>query len=503
MCVFGLLKKYSLTFLAVIIIMPQLCAQQVPHFHHVFINPMIYNPSLTGFTPNTNAFFMRKQRYMSNEGGNIVNALTVDGGLWENKLGLGFSIFSDVFGNVSTTGGNIQASYKVRFSEKTYMGFGIAAGAQDLRINFNQAIVKDPNDPLLNNGVAARKINFNAAAGLFLQAKDFQLGFAVPQLLGSTVKLTQLLNDGTVIMGSSYTYARHFIAHARYDIKITDKPLLYVGPLAMAKYVPGAPIQYDGGIVVDLKNIGWISALYKANYAITPSIGFRIKKNLYIGYAYDLVLNSTKNLSGINQEILLGYSFAGTKEDTKIKKQLEEALAEQERLRMELAAKIKNLDSLSADYDKQRKEIMDRMDEMERIYNDSIAKLNALLAQKDKDLAEAKNKQGIEKTDKSNKNFDDSRIKQSKDDYFIELDDTDAPQGFYVVFGAYKDPARADEQFNKYKSDFPEARIIYNKRNGLRYVIFKYSTDKMPIFETHARAKDKGLQKAWILNYKR
>ena len=502
MRVISVLKKYFFVLLVVLFTTSSLLAQQVPHFHHVFINPMVYNPSLTGFTANTNAFFMRKQRYMSNEGGNIVNALTVDGGLWENKLGLGFSIFSDVFGNVSTTGGNIQASYKVRFSEKTFMGFGIAAGAQDLRINFNQAIVRDPNDPLLNNGVAARKINFNAAAGLFLQAKDFQFGVAVPQLLGSTVKLTQLLNDGTVIMGSSYTYARHFIGHARYDIKITEKPLLYVSPLAMAKYVPGAPIQYDGGIVVDFKNIGWISTLYKANYAVTPSIGFRIKKSLYIGYAYDVVLNTTKNLSGINQEILLGYSFAGTKDDTKLKKQLEDALAEQERLRMELAAKIKSLDSLSADYDKQRRDIMARMDEMERNYNDSIAKLNALLVQKDKDLAEAKTKQ-VEKTNNKNKNFDDSRIKQSKDDYFIELDDSDAPQGYYVVFGAFKDAARADEQFNKYKADFPDARIIYNKRNGLRYIIFKYSTERMQVFETHARAKDKGLQKAWILNYTR
>jgi hypothetical protein len=55
----------------------------------------------------------------------------------------------------------------------------------------------------------------------------------------------------------------------------------------------------------------------------------------------------------------------------------------------------------------------------------------------------------------------------------------------------------------RYKNDFPEARIILNKRNGYKYIIFKYSTQPAPVFEVLNKAKSAGLSKAWILQYSR
>lgn len=489
-------------------------AQQIPAYHHYFLNGMVYNPAATGYYTSTNAFFMRSQRNMDFEGGNVVNALTVDGSLYENKLGLGISLYSDVMGASSGTGGNLSGSYKIKFSESSYMRFGISAGVEDHRINFNQAVVKDPNDKQLNNLNAGRKFVANAAAGLLFQLKKLQIGFAVPQLLGTTSDFKALVNDGSS-NGGAYTFERHFVGHARYDISIGEKLGLTVSPFGMAKYVPGAPFQYDAGAVIDFRDFIWVNGTYKSGYAVTAALGVKIKKSICIGYAYDIVMNSTKSYAGINQEILVGYRFPVKGGDnSKEKKELEEAKKENERLKNELLVKQTQNDSLAAVDSKNRAEAAEKMtqkekemNEMETVKNDTINKLKEKLAKNNTGKPE------VVTNDKrndnplppppppTNNNFDQSQIKRSENDYFVELDGTDSPQGLYVVFGAFSKDEGAQNQLSRYKKDFPDARIITNRRNGYKYIIFKYADQQAPAFETLGKAQRMGLNKAWILNY--
>lgn len=483
-------------------------AQQIPAYHHYFLNGMVYNPAATGYYTSTNAFFMRSQRNMDFEGGNIVNALTVDGSLFENKLGLGISLYSDVMGASSGAGGNISASYKIKFSEESYMRFGVAAGGEDHRINFNQAIVKDPNDKQLNNGNPGRKFVANASAGLLFQIKKLQIGVSVPQLLGLKSDFKALINDGSS-NGGSYTFERHFVGQLRYDFSLGEKLGLTLSPFAMAKYIPGAPFQYDGGLVVDFRDFVWINGTYKSGYAVTAAIGFKIKKSICIGYAYDVVMNSTKSYAGINQEILVGYRFPVKGGDnSKEKKELEEARKENERLQQELLVKQSQNDSIAALDRKNRAEAADKyskketeMSEMEKTKNDSINKLNELLSKKNEVRPENTVKNDVVPPKNDPPVIDNSQIKRSENDYFVELDQSDSPQGLYVVFGAFSKDEGAQEQLNRYKKDFPEARMIINRRNGYKYIVFKYANRPEPVFEVLNKAKSQGLNKAWILQY--
>lgn len=490
-------------------------AQQIPAYHHYFMNGMVYNPAATGYFTSTNAFFMRNQRNMDFEGGNVVNALTVDGSLFEHKLGLGISLYSNEMGASSGAGGNISASYKVNFSEESYMRFGIAGGMEDHRINFNQAIVKDPNDKQLNNGVAGRAFVANASAGLLFQIKKFQLGLSVPQLLGLKSSFKALLNDGSA-NGGSHTFERHFIGQLRYDFSLGDKLGLTLSPFAMAKYIPDAPFQYDAGFVADFRDFVWLNGTYKADYAVTAAVGFKIKKSICIGYAYDVVLNSTKSYAGINQEILVGYRFPVKGGDnSKEKKELEEARKENERLQRELLVKQTEVDSVSAQDRRNRAEAAEKyskkeaeMQEMEKVKNDTIDKLKEQLAKKQETRPENTVKNDVKNTTDNNPKNDPPKynnpdIKRSENDYFIEMDQSDSPQGLYVVFGAFSNDELAQNQLTRYKKDFPEARMIQNKRNGYKYIIFKYANQPAPVLDVLSKARSQGLSKAWILQYVR
>jgi type IX secretion system PorP/SprF family membrane protein len=475
-------------------------AQQIPAYHHYFINGMAFNPAATGYHTTTNAYLMRNQRNLGFEGGNIVNALTVDGSLFENKLGLGISLYSDVIGASSAAGAMLSGSYKVNFSESTFLRFGIAAGAEDYRINYNQAIVKDPNDVELNSFYPSRKIVANVNAGILLQVKKFQFNFSVPQLLGINSELKAMINDGSQT-GGGHTFDRHFVGMMRYDFEFSEKLGLKLTPIAMLKFIPGADIYYEGGVTADFRDFVWVNGTYKSGYAVTASAGFRIKKSIVIGYAYDVVLNSSKSLAGINQEILVGYRFPVTSNGKNNDKELDEAKKQIEKLNSDVAVKTKENDSIATKSRADKIAADEAFTKMETEKNDTINKLKDQLAKK-KDIVTPPLALDTAKKTPPVK-FDNSQIKKSENDYFLELDNSDSPQGLYVVFGAYSKEEGAQTQYNKYKSAFPESRIIINQRNGYRYIIFKYANQPGPVFETKNKAHQMGLTKAWILNYVR
>lgn len=479
--------SYYLTFL-LLLVSGILKAQQLPLYNQLYVNPFVFNPSLAGYPEKTNAYLIRNQKYLGFDGGNVTNILTVNGRVFSDKLGLGMTVFNDQMGITTAQGAGLSFSYRLKLKEEAFLGFGISAGITDRRFDLNAVVVQDVDDPTLDlSSFPARKAYPDATAGLYLQWKKFQFGFSVPQLIGNDLKFT---NDGNHIL------ERHYMAHATYDWIVSVPLNLSIIPFARVAYIPGAPLHYEGTVIADMKNIGWISASYKSNYAAAASCGIRIKQNLILGYSYSFIINTTKSYGATNQEILLGYTF-GVKGNDKEKKALEEALAENERLKQELMKKQQANDSIA----KNNQELQEKLREQEQYYNDTIAKLNEELRKLRENAG--KTKDTISEIKANNPNDNDPRIRNSKDDHFTELDKTtDSPKGYYVIDGAFSKLENAETHFNEIKGSFPEARIIFNHRNGLYYILLTYSDDKNKVFQTHNKAKAMGEEKAWILNYR-
>ena len=93
-------------------------------------------------------------------------------------------------------------------------------------------------------------------------------------------------------------------------------------------------------------------------------------------------------------------------------------------------------------------------------------------------------------------------IKVSEDDHFLELDKSESEKGYYVITGAFGKVQYAERMLANVKEDFPNARIIFNERNQLNYVLLNYSLDKYVVFNDSKKALGLGYKKAWILQYK-
>ena len=449
-----------------------LFAQQTPLYNQYYVNPFVYNPSYVGFNPGTSVTLIRNQKWTDYNGGFITNYATFGALLKDEKSGIGLDLYSDYVGITSKLKAHLAYSYNIKLNETMNLRAGLSAGVVDNRINFGEAVVADNNDPLLSNSpLVNRKTSFDVNVGLNYTWTNFQFGIAVPQVVGH-----KLFYDSLKTL--SYALNRQFIANTSYKYIINQDKGISITPDLLAIFTPNLPLNYNGSLIFEWEKYGWIAGTYKSNYAIGINLGINMVKNLKIGLAYDVQINEVAAYNNLpNFEILLHYNIPQfSKRDTIIERDTIIKIVETE---ITVEKPVINMDSIMA-LNKRIKELEDSL----KLQPKSVTPSKTIQTTKD----------GVS-------------IKTNADDHFIEiLDNSDSPDGYYVVVGAFGRKDLAEKLLNFSKSEFPDARLIYNERNDLHYVILYYSTDfnKAKAAYSKSRTLEGGrFYKAWVLDYHR
>jgi type IX secretion system PorP/SprF family membrane protein len=310
------MKKISLTLLLIASFAIKSYSQQIPLFGQYYINPFIYNPSLTGQDKQTKIFLIHRNQWSSLPGAPVTNIFSVDAPIFGNKLGVGINLSNDVSGLLTRTGILGSISYRARLTDNNYILFGIGLGILNNTIDFSRAIVHDPNEASIQ-GQNGQKTGIDASFGATYLYKKLEVGFAMPQ---STASSFQYVN-GTDAR-SSYTLFRLYQGTLKYSFDLNKSRNIVAYPLVMIR-VPqaNAPIQLDVNGVIDWKSVGWIGATYKKDYGFSLNAGLRYK-GLHIGYMYDIPSNSIASYAGMTNEILIGYAFGNRYNDDDTQKRL-------------------------------------------------------------------------------------------------------------------------------------------------------------------------------------
>lgn len=347
-------------------------AQQVGMYEHAFFKPMVYNPAFTGNSESTNAMLLSRSQWSDFKGAPRLNLFSLDGNFMDNKMGAGITLISDRKGISNRIGGAINYSYRLNFNDNAYMRFGVAVGVIDQTINFSKALVEDGSDPTLF-GDSQRNTAFDINAGIAFIWKGLELGVSAPQLAGNNVNY---VDDTTV--RAHYAQVRHYLGMLKYSIPLSKDKGIFIVPQALVRYTPNAPLQYDGTLNFEWKDEVWIGATYKSDYAVSAHAGICVHKQLYIGYAYDIILGDLSKYSGSSQEIMVNFKFGKNKrEDAPVPvEETKPAVNE---------AYQKRLDSLQSVI----KEDQDKISENSR----QLKQLNDKLDQQAKEIQQAKAQQ--------------------------------------------------------------------------------------------------------------
>ncbi len=296
------MKKLSISLVLVAATMLTADAQQLPLYSQSYFNPFLYNPATTGVNDGTNAYLIHRRQWTGMPGSPVTNAFTVDGFFEDKNVGLGFAIFNDVQDITERLGIYTSYAYRLKLNEDMALRFGVTVGFLDNRVDYSRAIVKDASDPMLFAQMQ-RKSALDANIGVSYNWKDLRIGFAVPQLIGQRVELASY--DQT----SYYQLNRHYLATATYKWVFNETQQLALEPMAMIRFMPNTPAQYDILAQASWKDMVWLGVSYRSNYAVGINTRVKLFGNLSAGYAYDIIISDLKTSAGVSHEFMLGYKF--------------------------------------------------------------------------------------------------------------------------------------------------------------------------------------------------
>ncbi|MCE3279135.1 MAG: putative rane protein [Bacteroidetes bacterium] len=506
--------------------------QQVGMYSHAFFKPMIYNPAFTGNEDNTNAMLLSKAQWTGFKNAPQLNIFTLDGSLLAKKAGIGLILLSERKGITNRIGGYLNYSYRLKISDDANLRFGVAAGVIDQTIDYSKVLVEDVSDPFLF-GDSQRKTFIDANAGLAFFWKGLELGVSVPQLLGNKVQYVDNISTR-----SKYSLVRHILGSLKYKIALSEEKGIYVSPQALVRYVSGTPFQYDATVNLEWQDKFWIGATYKSDYAVAAHAGICLHKQLYVGYAYDIILGDLSKYSGMSHELMINFKFGKNKKEEEPEQTKNNAATTD--------ALSKRLDSLQAVVTEDQNKINEDRSKIKEL-NDKIqqqAKTIEAQAQKQAEMVnsapvqnnnvpaenntntntttptsnnnnnntntnsntptsgqknENLNVAAVEKNTNKEMNNGIWYVMNSVKD-FKDANNRTPQKGFYVIAGTftYRDFAEAEIPRLKSKG-YPNSNRIFSESKQYNYVFIYRSATKAEAGKKAEAAKSAGIKDAWVL----
>lgn len=297
------MKKTLLIAISILIISPVFGQTQLTQY---FLDGLMYNPAFAGSKDAlcTNAFGRQQWLGFNDESNNRVapvsGVFNIHVPLYSINSGIGLNIIYDKLGFEKNIGFKLNYSYKFLMNnEKGKLGIGLGASLLNKTINFDQLIVEQPGDPLLNTNQKVSAMAPDLDFGVYYQyANIFELGLSGTNLLEST------LNIGNV----AYTQKRNLYLTSSYQITLIDsREPLYLIPSVLVKsnFINA---QVDVNARVEYNNFLWGGISYRLQDAVAIMAGVNFNE-FRIGVAYDITTGSLSASSKGSIELFVGYNI--------------------------------------------------------------------------------------------------------------------------------------------------------------------------------------------------
>jgi type IX secretion system PorP/SprF family membrane protein len=468
--------------------------QQLPLYANYFFAPQMTNPATSGAEGFSELTTMHRQQWQGMEGAPETSALVFNGALNKERIGYSVYAYTDKTDIVSRSGIYGNYAYHAQLSETAILSFGVGAGYVNNSFDMASVRVKNLGDPFLIP--ANQNGTLDMTLGANLRVSDFTLGLSVPQLLNPTITYSNNY-DGPV----AYHLIRHYVARTQYDIQI-QKDRMVLSPMVTVRAAAYVKPQVDAGLLFDMKEYGYLGAMYRSNYAATINAGVHLTPVLSLGYAHEFSTNTYASYLGMSNEFILSYKFGDNKRNERME-------AEIKRLKDKQRSGSQETEKLLNERFEEFKEEMGAAQAVELEKQKEALKEAGLQLQE----AGAQNgglrggNQGGDNMNNVGNNptwngagdiNNSGAIKGYRND---EYANNVAPgsSGYYVTAGVYGESANAERMANSLSNKGILAKVFRDNRNNMFYVyLFKFRN-----YEEADRAKSSGLNgqytgKLWI-----
>lgn len=278
-----------------------LYAQQDPMYTQYMFNTLAINPAYAGSRNVLSATALYRNQWTGIQGAPKTGTFTVDGPVYNDRIGLGFQLITDKLGVTQTTGGVLSAAYRIKMDVGT-LSFGIQGNVSQYKVNLTGVPLgsSSPYDPAFANNV--NKTLFNFGTGVYYNTDRFYVGLSAQDLMPKD--LSAETNAGEKLNARQ---SLHLFLAAGYVFPVADE--LKLKPSFLIKGVKGAPIEADINATLWIKDVIGVGAQYRTSADIAALIEVQATPQIRIGYSYDRSTTSLQNFNSGSHEIMLRYEF--------------------------------------------------------------------------------------------------------------------------------------------------------------------------------------------------
>jgi len=275
-------------------------AQLEPLFNNYLLNTLAINPAYAGNRDALSMTLQHRNQWTGFDGAPKTTTLTMHAPLRKEQVGLGLLAMNDRTGITSSTVISGNFAYRI-LMDKGVLAFGLGAGLNTLRNNWDELIAIDQDDQLLM-GNADRYVQLNFSLGAHYSNDRLFVGVSLPMFLSHHFNSS----SGNFELVNDYQEYNYFI-NGGYLFSLSSRWKLL--PSSMIRYNPAANLQVDLNSFFIFDDRIWFGVSYRSNKSMVGHLLYQVNNQLAVGYSYDLGFGKVGGYMGGSHEITLRYDF--------------------------------------------------------------------------------------------------------------------------------------------------------------------------------------------------
>jgi type IX secretion system PorP/SprF family membrane protein len=281
-------------------------AQDITNFTQFYFNPSLINSSLTGIDGQPSLYLSYKKQWAGFPGSPAISNLNLQTSL-PSHVGLGVNLNNSKSGQLNISTVHFSGSYSVSLSENQFLRFGLSAGVSSTQVDVNALNFGTPNDPILADLVKSN-LQLVGNFGVSYHNKDFHLGLSLPTIFEPTYWNRDAFTISKVNPFGS------MIIHASNRFYINKSKNVFE-PYVLYRLNSGLPGQFEFAGVFHLQDVVYVGASYKQDFGISALAGFKLNKQMALGYSYTVQNAGENQVNKPSHEIQLGFLLGQRQKD--------------------------------------------------------------------------------------------------------------------------------------------------------------------------------------------
>lgn len=275
-------------------------AQQTPVTDQYVLNPLSINPAFAGSRGALNIAAFYRRQWIGIQGSPETVTFSVDAPFNDEKIGLGFTVFSDKIGVTKENQFKAIYSYKIKMG-KGSLSLGMSAGATLTNTAYSNLVVIDPGDETYLADTRTYIVP-DFGFGLQYSVANYFAAFSIPALLSYSFDFSKnkyrLNNDP-----GNYNY----MLNTGYVFKLGSNLKFF--PSLLLRYSESNKLQYDLNTHFAISDRFWLGTSYRNNRSVGFFFQVQPLSQIRIGYIYDFDISKMGNYTNGSHELMLRFEF--------------------------------------------------------------------------------------------------------------------------------------------------------------------------------------------------